>query len=178
MKTWWLVAAALSLLVVYLSGFWWPLAPAGPVPQPGWGMMGTGRGHGMMRGGMMGGGMMGGWGQAAPAAVSQDGAPATGSAIPADAIGVNLQQMRFAPATLEVKAGTAVTFVNRDGYAHRVVQSTLNDLGKRTPVFVSPILDTGSTWTYTFSEPGRYPILCDVAGHHLAGMVGVIEVVA
>lgn len=169
MKSTWPLVVAGVLLVVWLSAFWW-------LPAPGAGGLGAGWGGGMMGGGAMSGGMMGGWGQpVTPAA--PDGAAAPATAIPADATVVNLQQMRFVPGTLQVKAGTTVTFVNRDAYPHRVVQSTVNDLGRRTPSFVSPVLNGGQAWSYTFTTPGTYPILCDVAGHHLAGMVGTIEVV-
>lgn len=139
------------------------------------GARGGGMGGGMMSGGMMGGGMMGGgmMGGSRPAGPAADVPP---PALPADAVAVDMEQLRFRPAVLTVEAGTTVTFVNRDSFAHRVVQSTVEDLGTRRFGFASPILQTNGQWSFTFTEPGTYAILCDVAGHHLAGMVGEIVV--
>lgn len=134
--------------------------------------------HGaMMRSGMMGrmhNWMMGGtataW-QARGGTVVDADRP-----LPAATVQVELRDMRFTTARLTVTAGTTVVFVNRDPFQHRVMQSSAADLEAREPAFVSPLLESGQAWAYTFAQPGTYPILCDVGGHHLAGMVGEVVV--
>jgi len=131
------------------------------------GMMGTGP-HGMMWGGP--------WTEP-PAGASSDGTLPPGvEEIPPGTIVIELRQMRFEPRQATIAAGTTVLFVNRDSYPHRIVQSSLTDLGQKPAGFTSPVLSQGQRWSYTFSATGTLPILCDVAGHHLAGMVGQIVV--
>lgn len=148
---------------------------------PGGRMMDQGMmGHGMMERGMMDQGMMGrgmtGRGMTDGGSTGQSAAKTAPAPLREGAVRVDLQQMRFSPARLRVKAGTTVVFTNRDPYPHRVLQSTVEDLGKAQPAFISPELQQGQSWAYTFNQPGTYAVLCDVGGHHLAGMVGGIEV--
>jgi len=77
---------------------------------------------------------------------------------------VAISGFAFAPATLEIRAGQAVTWTNRDETPHQVVSS-----GKR---FRSPGLDTGDSFAFVFTEPGRYPYFC---GLH-PRMVGTVVV--
>jgi plastocyanin len=65
---------------------------------------------------------------------------------------VIIQNFSFAPATLTVKAGTKVTWVNRDDEPH-----TAADTDKR---FKSSTLDTGDKFSFTFNEPGTYNYYC------------------
>lgn len=79
---------------------------------------------------------------------------------------IAISDFKFKPATLTVTAGQSVRFVNRDQEAHTV---TATDNG-----FDSAGLDTGGTWTHTFTRPGRYTYYCELHPY----MKGTIIVVA
>jgi plastocyanin len=73
----------------------------------------------------------------------------------------------FSPATVQVKAGTTVVWVNKDPVEH----STTSD----SNLWDSGVMGAGATFSYTFTQPGTYPYYCKP---HLAlGMTGVITVV-
>ena len=65
---------------------------------------------------------------------------------------VVIENFSFVPAILTVKAGTKVTWVNRDDVPH-----TATDTDKR---FNSKTLDTDDQFDFTFSEPGTYNYFC------------------
>jgi plastocyanin len=74
-------------------------------------------------------------------------APATGDA-------VKIAGFAFSPATLQVKAGTKVTFTNEDEYEHT---ATADDGS-----FDSEHLKKGDTFEFTFDKPGTYAYKCDI----------------
>jgi plastocyanin len=63
-----------------------------------------------------------------------------------------IENFSFKPATLTVKAGTKVTWVNRDDAPH-----TATDNDKR---FNSGALDTDDQFSFTFEKPGTYDYFC------------------
>jgi plastocyanin len=63
-----------------------------------------------------------------------------------------IQNFAFEPATLTVKPGTKVTWVNRDDEPHT---ATANDKS-----FNSKTLDTGDRFSMEFSKPGTYSYYC------------------
>ena len=65
---------------------------------------------------------------------------------------VVIQNFSFVPATLTVKAGTKVTWINRDDVPH-----TATDTDKR---FNSKPLDTDNQFSFTFQEAGTYSYYC------------------
>jgi Plastocyanin len=65
---------------------------------------------------------------------------------------VVIENFSFVPATLTVKAGTKVTWINRDDVPH-----TVNDNDKR---FKSGPMDTDDQFSYTFSAPGTFNYFC------------------
>ena len=65
---------------------------------------------------------------------------------------VVIENFSFAPATLTVKAGTKVTWINRDDVPH-----TVNENDKR---FKSSTMDTDDRFSYTFSSPGTFSYFC------------------
>lgn len=71
---------------------------------------------------------------------------------PANANEVVIENFVFAPAVLTVKAGTKVTWVNRDDEPH-----TATDDDRR---FNSKTLDTNDQFTFTFTQPGTYNYFC------------------
>ena len=79
-------------------------------------------------------------------------APKKMQAAAAAANQVVIENFSFAPATLTVKAGTKVTWINRDDVPH-----TVNENDKR---FKSSTLDTDDRFSYTFSSPGTFSYFC------------------
>jgi plastocyanin len=65
---------------------------------------------------------------------------------------VVIENFSFAPATLTVKVGTKVTWINRDDVPH-----TVNENDKR---FKSSTMDTDDQFSYTFSSSGTFSYFC------------------
>jgi plastocyanin len=87
------------------------------------------------------------------------GAPALAagsSPKPAAGIEVKIDNFTFAPAALEVAAGTTVTWVNHDDIPHTVVSTDQNR------VFKSKVLDTDEKFSFAFARPGRYAYFCSI----------------
>jgi plastocyanin len=59
----------------------------------------------------------------------------------------------FAPLDLTVKAGTTVTWTNRDDIPHGIASS--NNVFKK-----SAALDTDESYSFTFATPGTYQYFC------------------
>lgn len=76
---------------------------------------------------------------------------------------VHIDNFTFDPPQLAVKAGTTVTWTNRDDIPHTVVSP-----GK----FRSKALDTDDSFSFTFTAPGDYDYFCSLHPH----MTGVIKV--
>ncbi|MBR0756958.1 cupredoxin family copper-binding protein [Bradyrhizobium jicamae] len=76
---------------------------------------------------------------------------------------VHIDNFVFEPAQLAVKAGTSVTWMNRDDIPHTVVCA-----GK----FRSKTLDTDDKFTFTFTAAGEYKYFCSLHPH----MQGTIKV--
>ncbi len=67
---------------------------------------------------------------------------------------VKIDNFSFIPETLTVKAGTKVTWVNKDDVPHKVVSTTKK--------FSSQVMDTDDQYNYTFTDPGTYEYYCSV----------------
>jgi plastocyanin len=68
-------------------------------------------------------------------------------------VAAKIANFAFGPPTITVHAGTAVTWTNGDEDPHTVVADTAGG-------FKSQALDTGDTFTQTFSTPGTYAYHC------------------
>jgi plastocyanin len=77
---------------------------------------------------------------------------ATPEAAAAGTTAVTIQGFAFNPPTIEVAAGTTVTWTNMDSAPHTVT-STGN--------FQSGRLDQGATFQHTFDTPGTYDYFCE-----------------
>jgi amicyanin len=66
---------------------------------------------------------------------------------------VTIDNFFFTPATLTVKAGTTVTWTNRDDIPHGIAAAN-NGFKK------SPALDTDDSYSFTFATPGTYQYFC------------------
>ena len=81
-----------------------------------------------------------------------------------DATQIVIQDFMFSPNSLTVKAGSAVTWVNKDDEPHSVVSDT--------GLFRSGALDTNETFSFKFATPGTYHFTCAIHPR----MVGTIIV--
>ncbi len=71
---------------------------------------------------------------------------------------VTIDNFSFRPQTLVVRAGTAVTWVNRDDVPHTV-------LSRDKKTLASPALDTDAKFSYTFTVPGTNDYYCSIHPH-------------
>jgi plastocyanin len=83
-----------------------------------------------------------------------------------DALEVGIDNFTFTPASLTVKAGTTVTWTNRDDIPHTVTSTA--------KLFKSKALDTDDKFSFTFATPGSYEYFCSLHPH----MTGKIVVEA
>jgi plastocyanin len=77
--------------------------------------------------------------------------PAWSQTVSAGAISIN--NFAFKPQNLTVKAGTTVTWTNKDADAHGIASS--NNAFAR-----SKALDTNDGYSFTFTTPGTYQYFC------------------
>jgi plastocyanin len=85
----------------------------------------------------------------------------------AAAAAVGIDNFTFNPATVTVKAGTTVTWTNKDDIPHGIAAT--NNTFKR-----SQALDTDDSFSFTFTTPGTYQYFCYIHPH----MTGTIVVEA
>jgi plastocyanin len=87
---------------------------------------------------------------------SAQGSRMTAQASPEAA--VNVQLFQFQPGELTVRAGTRVTWTNRDQILHTVTSGTPENRDKK---FDGPLDGQGKTFSHTFTPAGTYPYFCD-----------------
>jgi plastocyanin len=86
-------------------------------------------------------------------AASSSAAPAP---VPAAGNAVAIRNFAFSPASLTVKVGTKVTWTNQDSDAHTVTSDgSARSLNSRA-------LNTGETFSFTFTKAGTYKYLCTI----------------
>ena len=86
---------------------------------------------------------------------------------PATTASVSIDNFTFGPESLTVKAGTTVTWINKDDIPHGIASSS-NDFAK------SKALDTDDNYSFTFARPGTFRYFCYLHPH----MTGTIVVKA
>ncbi|MGB9402852.1 MAG: cupredoxin family copper-binding protein [Candidatus Acidiferrales bacterium] len=69
-------------------------------------------------------------------------------------IAVSIDNFSFAPVQLEIKAGTQVTWINKDDVPHSIVSVDHK--------FKSRALDTDEKFSFTFQDSGTYEYFCSV----------------
>lgn len=80
---------------------------------------------------------------------------ASGAAATAVAVdSVAIRNFAFAPQVVTVAVGATVTWTNNDQDAHTVAATDGS--------FKSAALNTGGTFRFTFTKPGRYEYLCTI----------------
>jgi plastocyanin len=77
---------------------------------------------------------------------------------------VVIDNFTFAPQRLTIKAGTTVTWTNRDDIPHTVMATVR--------LFKSTAMDTDESYSFTFSTAGEYSYFCSLHPH----MTGTIVV--
>ncbi len=80
---------------------------------------------------------------------------------------VSIDNFTFTPPTVTVKAGTTVTWSNKDDIPHGIASAN-NAFAK------SKALDTDDSYSFTFTTPGTYQYFCYIHPH----MTGTIVVEA
>lgn len=78
-------------------------------------------------------------------------------------ITVEIRDMKYFPGTLTIASGTKVTWINKDDMPH-----TVTDRGR---TFGSAGLDTGDSFSYTFTTPGEFTYFCAVHPFMVAKVV-------
>jgi plastocyanin len=86
------------------------------------------------------------------------------SAAPPDSAQIVIKDFMFAPNSLTVKAGSTVTWANKDDEPHSVVSDT--------GLFRSGAVDTDESFSFKFDKPGTYHFTCSIHPR----MVGTIVV--
>jgi len=76
---------------------------------------------------------------------------------------IRIDNFTFEPQTMRVEAGTTITWRNDDDIPHAIASSTR--------LFKSKALDTGDTFSYTFTTPGSYEYFCSLHPHMTATIV-------
>lgn len=88
------------------------------------------------------------------AAPSMSESQADDAAVTADAVMVDIRDLAYDPATIEISAGTTVTWMNSDTVPHT---ATAQD----RDVLQSGTLDAGDTFSQTFDAPGTIDYFCE-----------------
>lgn len=70
---------------------------------------------------------------------------------------VKIDNFTFSPAELRVKAGTTVTWINKDDIPHNVVSEDKS--------FKSKVMDTDERFSFMAATPGTYPYFCGIHPH-------------
>ena len=73
------------------------------------------------------------------------------------AVAIAIDNFKFGVVSIEVAAGTTVTWTNHDDVPHTVASTT--------KLFKSPPLDTGETFSYTFTSAGTFEYYCSLHPH-------------
>jgi plastocyanin len=81
----------------------------------------------------------------------------TNSATPGPPVSAEIKGFLYKPDPIQIKAGTTVTWVNRDPVIHTVTQGVSPHPGG---VFDSGVINKDQSWSYTFTAPGSYPYFC------------------
>ena len=81
-------------------------------------------------------------------------------------VAVSIDNFTFNPQKLTVKAGTTVTWTNKDDIPHAIAAVSKQ--------FKSKTLDTDDAYSFTFTTPGSYEYFCSLHPH----MTGTVVVEA
>ena len=74
--------------------------------------------------------------------------------VDASSVEVKIDNFSFEPTSITVRAGTQITWTNRDDIPHTVVEDD--------KTFRSKVLDTDEKFTFTPTKPGTYKYYCSI----------------
>ena len=74
-----------------------------------------------------------------------------------------IDNFTFMAPNLTIPVGTKVTWINHDDVPHNVVSTEQK--------FKSKALDTDESFSFTFTEPGKYPYFCSIHPKMVASVV-------
>ncbi len=74
---------------------------------------------------------------------------------------VIIQNFAFVPPTLQVSAGTTVTWTNRDSVDHQIINDATGQAAQGA-LFMSNPLPQGATYSFTFATAGTYAYHCNI----------------
>ncbi len=74
---------------------------------------------------------------------------------------VVIENFQFIPSTLQVAAGTTVTWKNRDAAEHQIINDATGQAAQGA-LFMSNPLPQGVTYSFTFTTAGTYPYHCNI----------------
>lgn len=104
----------------------------------------------------------------AASSATASSAPASSANEPASG-NVVIHTFAFGPQKISVTAGSTVTWTNQDAILHTVTAGTS---AKPEKTFDAKMDGVGSTFSFTFDNPGTYPYHCSIH----AVMTGVVTV--
>jgi plastocyanin len=70
---------------------------------------------------------------------------------------VKIDNFTFTPDSMEIPAGTTVVWTNEDDIPHTIANAERQ--------FKSHALDTGDSFSFTFTQPGTYEYFCSLHPH-------------
>ena len=83
-------------------------------------------------------------------------------------VSVAIQNIRFSPEALTVKAGSTVVWMNRDSLEHNVTSVS----GPAS--FSSKNISEGKSFQFKFTRPGLYRYLCTIHREQMHGTIRVV----
>ena len=89
-----------------------------------------------------------------PAAQENSSQPATVTS-QANAVEVEIKDSAYSPVTIKIKAGTTVTWTNKDSMEHDVVADE-----ESSDAPMSELLAQGESYSFTFNKAGTYTYHC------------------
>ncbi len=97
------------------------------------------------------------------AAAAMPAASSPAAAVPATGHTVAIRNFTFTPQTLTVKAGTKVTWTNKDSTPHTVTSTNgPSTSASPTGLFDSGQLASGASFSFTFTKAGTYYYECTI----------------
>jgi plastocyanin len=79
------------------------------------------------------------------------------AAVQSAEMSIKIDNFTFTPDTIEVAVGTTVVWTNDDDIPHALAETERR--------FKSKALDTGDTYSFTFTTPGSYDYFCSLHPH-------------
>jgi plastocyanin len=88
--------------------------------------------------------------------------PSVATSAGGSAAAVTIQNFAFIPQTLTVKAGTTVTWTNKDSAPHTVTSADGISTSANTTSLFDGSVTAGATFSYTFTKAGTYYYVCTI----------------